>query len=178
MNPFTSLENIYKSSKYKSIGPNYLFNQTSSRSILLDVQQNLFLLDVQQQKNILYQTSSRKYGLVHDFPRPQKYLAEKQVYWKSSRMVLLDVQQILLDVYQSRRFGGLCSYLRKNYVSTHMKIETTWNENIFRQCIFRQVINNIYCQHIYKFTMTSEKFLFQSNKRKNNNNKSRRQTIF
>ena len=41
-------------------GPNHLFYQTSSRTILLNVQQNFFLLDIQQHNNSLYWTSSRQ----------------------------------------------------------------------------------------------------------------------
>ena len=78
------------------IGPNHLFYQTSSRTILLDIQ---------QQKNSLYWTSSRQCGLVHELPRPRKQQKNRSTgrpverfYWTSSR--------ILLDVQQSRRFGG------------------------------------------------------------------------
>ena len=38
---------------FMNIGPNHRFYQTSSRTFLLDVWQNVFLLDVQQQKSSL-----------------------------------------------------------------------------------------------------------------------------
>ena len=126
------------------IGPNHLFYQTSSRTFLLDVQQNFFLLDVQQQKNSLYWTSSRQCGLVHELPRPRKQQKNRSTgrpverfYWTSSR--------ILLDVQQSRRFGGI-GFFKVPLVKKCQKVKKYWHFSMAaHNKMFWQQVNNFEC---------------------------------
>ena len=111
-------------------GPNHLFYQTSSRTILLDVQQNVFLLDVQQQKNSL--STGRPVdganfflqNFLFNFSTKQTILSLLSNFFKK---ILLDVQQMNFRGHGSSRKIGLLDVQQND--STGRLVEFYWTSS-------------------------------------------------